>query len=213
LSGLDGRSAAAADGAAAGATWAPATGAPGKARVDEARHARTNGLRIICDFRRRCGVSSMPPVEGRELMRAYRLFIALALTLVLTGCREVRVQTFRVGTTTVAGGNQILVFRDADVLQKYGIKAPVRFAKEFGVLLLMGPHNQTGWSQLIESIRANSDRVRIVAFERAPLDGGEPAHDYRTYTLWIVPNSVYRSGSIVDVVTPSGDLIASTTLR
>jgi len=155
----------------------------------------------------------MTAVEAPEPMRVLRLLIPLALVMMLTGCREVRVQTFRTGTTTVLGSPQIIVFRDADVLQRYGIKAPVRFTKEFGVLLLMGPHKETGWSQLIESIRANSDRVRIVAFERAPLDGGEPARDYRTYTLWIVPNSVYRSGSVVDVVTPSGDLIATTTLR
>jgi hypothetical protein len=169
---------------------------------------------MVCgDFRRRRGVSSMAAVESRESMRVFRLFLTLALVIVLTGCREVRIRTFRSGTTTVLGAPQIIVFRDADVLQKFGIKAPVRFTKEFGVLLLMGPHKETGWSQLIESIRANSDRVRIVAFERAPLDGGEPTRDYRTYTLWIVPNSVYRVGSVVDVVTPSGDLIASTTLR
>ena len=39
----------------------------------------------------------------------------------------------------------------------------------------MGPHRESGYVQIIESIRANADRVRIVAFERAPLDGGEPA--------------------------------------
>jgi len=89
----------------------------------------------------------------------------------------------------------------------------VRFNKEFGVLLLMGSHRETGWTQLVESIRANSDRVRIVAFERGRLGGGEPTSEYRTFTLWIVPNSVYRSGSVVDVVTPSGELVTSTTLR
>jgi hypothetical protein len=103
--------------------------------------------------------------------------------------------------------------RDARILHQYAIAAPVRFNKEFGVLLLMGPHRESGWTQLIESIRANAERVRIVAFERGPLGGGEPVAEYRTYTLWIVPNSVYRSGSIVDVVTPSGDPITSTTLR
>ena len=80
-------------------------------------------------------------------------------------------------------------------------------------LLLMGPHNETGWHQTIESIRANAERIRIVAFERAPADGGEPAEAYRTYTLWIVPKSVYRAGSVLDVVTPEGDLIATTTLK
>ncbi|HEY5077393.1 MAG TPA: hypothetical protein VIJ48_07815 [Acidimicrobiia bacterium] len=66
----------------------------------------------------------------------------------------------------------------------------------------------------MESIRANTDRVRIVAFERAPLDGGDPApREYRTFTIWVVPNAVYRQGSHVDVVAPSGESIASTTLR
>lgn len=142
-----------------------------------------------------------------------RVFAVLTLLVALTGCREVRVQTFKTGTTTSMGSAQIVVLRDARILHQYGINAPVRFNKEFGVLLLMGPHRETGWSQLIESIRANSDRVRIVAFERGPLGGGEPTGEYRTYTLWIVPNSVYRSGSIVDVVTPSGDLVTSTKLH
>jgi hypothetical protein len=142
-----------------------------------------------------------------------RVFGLLFLVIALSGCREVRVQTFKTGTTATLGGAQIVVLRDARVLHQYGINAPVRFNKEFGVLLLMGPHRETGWTQLIESIRANSERVRIVAFERGPLGGGEPAAGYRTFTLWIVPNSVYRSGSVVDVVTPSGDLVTSTTLR
>jgi hypothetical protein len=142
-----------------------------------------------------------------------RVFTLLLLVLALAGCREVRVQTFKTGTTSSVGPPQIVILRDVRVLHQYGIYAPVRFNKEFGVLLLMGPHRETGWTQLIESIRANSDRVRVVAFERGPLGGGEPSPDYRTYTLWIVPNSVYRSGSIVDVVTPSGELVTSTTLR
>ena len=142
-----------------------------------------------------------------------RVFALLFFLIALTGCREVRVQTFKTGTTASAGPPQIIVLRDARVLHQYGINAPVRFNKEFGVLLLMGPHRETGWTQLVESIRANSDRGRIVAFERGPLGGGEPAPEYRTFTLWIVPNSVYRSGSVVDVVTPSGELVTSTTLR
>ena len=77
----------------------------------------------------------------------------------------------------------------------------------------MGPHDATGFRQLIESIRANESRVRIVAFERAPADGGEPSVPYRTYTLWIVPNSVYRAGSTIDVVTPEGEPIATTQLH
>ncbi len=77
----------------------------------------------------------------------------------------------------------------------------------------MGPHKETGWRQVIESIRANDERVRIVAFESPPADGGEPTREYRTYTLWIMPLSVYRSGDILDVVTPSGESIASTVLK
>jgi hypothetical protein len=142
-----------------------------------------------------------------------RVFPLLLLLIALTGCREVRVQTLRTGTTASVGPDQIVVLRDSRVLHQYGISAPVRFNHEFGVLLLMGPHRETGWTQLIESIRANTDRVRIVAFERGPLGGGEPAAEYRTYTLWIVPNSVYRGGSVVDVVTPSGQLLTSTTLH
>jgi hypothetical protein len=142
-----------------------------------------------------------------------RVFALLLLLVALPGCREVRVQTFKTGTTASIGPPQIIVLRDARILHQYAIAAPVRFNKEFGVLLLMGPHRESGWTQLIESIRANAERVRIVAFERGPLGGGEPVAEYRTYTLWIVPNSVYRSGSIVDVVTPSGDPITSTTLR
>jgi hypothetical protein len=142
-----------------------------------------------------------------------RVFVLLLSFIALTGCREVRVQTFKTGITASNGPSQLVILRDARVLHQYGINAPVRFNKEFGVLLLMGPHRETGWTQLIESIRANSERVRIVAFERGPLGGGEPAPDYRTFTLWIVPNSVYRSGSVVDVVTPSGELVTSTTLR
>ena len=142
-----------------------------------------------------------------------RVFALLLLLVALPGCREVRVQTFKTGTTASIGPPQIVVLRDARILHQYAIAAPVRFNKEFGVLLLMGPHRESGWTQLIESIRANAERVRIVAFERGPLGGGEPGAEYRTYTLWIVPNSVYRSGSIDDVVTPSGDPITSTTLR
>jgi len=142
-----------------------------------------------------------------------RLAALGALVLLLTGCREVRVKTYAIGTTTAAGTNQIAVVRDRRDLEAFGIRAPVRFNHEFGVLLLMGPHTETGWSQTIESIRANAERVRIVAFERGPADGGEPTPSYRTFTLWIVPNSVYRVGSILDVVTPEGEPIASTTLK
>jgi hypothetical protein len=142
-----------------------------------------------------------------------RIFLALIFMLALTGCREVRVNVIQQGSTTVLGPDQLLVVRDARVLRELGIKAPVNFTKEFGVVLLMGPHKETGWRQFKEDLRASVDRVRFVVFERRDLDGGEPAPEYRTYTLAIVPNSVYRRGSRVDAVKPSGELIASTTLK
>ena len=143
-----------------------------------------------------------------------RIFVALMMAVVLTGCREVRVNQQKSGTTPISGGREVTVVRDKRTLESLGVAAPVDFRKEFAVLLLMGPHKETGWSQIVESIRANSDRVRIVAFERGPLDGGEPApKEYRTFTMWIVPNAVYRSGAKVEVVSPSGETIATTTLR
>ena len=139
-----------------------------------------------------------------------RRWWALVALLFLVGCREVRVKTYAAGTTTASGGNQILVVRNEADLDRLGIKAPVRFRGEFGVVLLMGPHARTGYKQIVESIRASDQRVRVVAFEQAPPDGGEPSPEYRTYTLWIVPNSVYRRGIHVDVVTPSDEPIAQT---
>lgn len=142
-----------------------------------------------------------------------RRLIALAcVALMLAGCREVRVKSYAQGTTPVLGPPEILIVHDAKELSDVGLQAPLRFKHEFGVVLLMGPHKDSGYRQVIESIRANQERVRIVAFEKPSLDP-EPTREYRTYTLWIVPISVYRPGSVVDVVTPSGDLIASTTLR
>jgi hypothetical protein len=138
--------------------------------------------------------------------------MALVALLLLTGCREVRVQTLASGTSPVPGGNQISIVRDPTSLARLGIKAPVRFKGEFGVVLLMGPHSRSGYRQVVESIRASDQQVRVVAFEQPPADGGEPSSDYRTYTLWIVPNSVYRSGIRVEVVTPSDDPIAQTVL-
>ena len=146
------------------------------------------------------------------MARAVKRVLALLALVALAGCREVRVKTYATGATSVPGGNQIVVVRDTGSLEHLGIKASVRFKGEFGVVLLMGPHNRTGYKQVIESIRANDERVRVVAFEQSPGDGGEPAADYRTYTLWIVPNSVYRSGIHVDVVTPSDEPITQTTL-
>jgi len=143
-----------------------------------------------------------------------RVLAALVTAVVLAGCREVRVNQVRSGTTPVAGGREVVVVRDRRTLESLGVSVPADFRHEFAVVLLMGPHRETGWSQIIESIRANTDRVRVVAFERAPLDGGEPApKEYRTFTIWIVPNAVYRPGSRVEVVSPSGEPVASTTLR
>jgi hypothetical protein len=76
----------------------------------------------------------------------------------------------------------------------------------------MGPHDRSGYKQIVESISANNQRVRVVAFDQAPADGGEPSPQYRTFTLWIVPNAVYRRGVRVEVVTPSNEPIASTYL-
>lgn len=141
-----------------------------------------------------------------------RLWPLLALVL-LAGCRDVRVRTLAQGDTPVlGGGNEIFVVRDDPSLEKLGIRAPVRYRNEFGVVLLMGPHDRTGYRQIIESIRANPDGVRVVAFEEPPASGGEPSDKYRTYTLWIVPNSVYRRGIKVEVVTPSDTPVASTVL-
>jgi hypothetical protein len=143
-----------------------------------------------------------------------RVLAALLMAVVLAGCREVRVNQIRTGTTPVAGGREVVVVRDRRTLDSLGVAVPVDFRHEFAVVLLMGPHKETGWTQIIESIRANTDRIRVVAFERAPLDGGEPAaKEYRTFTIWIVPNSVYRVGERVLVVSPSGEPVASTTLR
>ncbi|MGC1381383.1 MAG: hypothetical protein WA814_10235 [Candidatus Baltobacteraceae bacterium] len=146
-------------------------------------------------------------------MKRWSTLAGLALGLILlVGCREVRVKTLAQGTTTVLGGNQILIVRDAVALGKLGVHAPVHYKNEFGAVLLMGPHERTGYKQIVESIRASATRVRVVAFEQEPADGGEPSPPYRSYTLWIVPNSVYRRGVRVEVVTPSDEPIASTYL-
>lgn len=140
-----------------------------------------------------------------------RLWVLAAL-LIVAGCRDVRVQTLRQGDTPVLGGNELVVVRDAPSLERLGIHAPVRFRSEFGVVLLMGPHERSGYKQIIESIRTRANRFRVVAFEAAPADGGEPSNKYRTFTLWIVPNSAYRRGVRVEVVTPADEAITSTEL-
>ena len=164
------------------------------------------------NFRRGRGVSSVRTVERPTPMR--RLLAALVMAVVLTGCREVRYNTVRTGTTPIVGPREIVVARDRRTLESLGIAISADFRHEFAVVLLMGPHKETGWAQIIESIRPNTDRIRIVAFERAALDGGEPApKEYRTFTVWLVPNVAYRTGSRVEVVSPSGESIASTTLK
>lgn len=143
-----------------------------------------------------------------------RVLAALLTAVVLTGCREVRVNQVRSGTTPVVGPREVAVVRDKRALEALGISLPADYRHEFVVVLLMGPHKETGWTQIIESIRPNTDRIRIVAFERGPLDGGEPApREYRTYTAWFVPNIAYRAGARVEVVSPSGEPVAATTLR
>ena len=142
-----------------------------------------------------------------------RVLLLLAAFVALAGCREVRVDQVISGTTSVLGSTQVVVARDRRSLEQLGIPATANFRKEFAVVLLMGPHRETGFTQIIESIRANADRVRIVAFERAPIDGGDPAAPYRTYTIWYVPNIAYRPGVRVDVVTPSGEALTATTVR
>lgn len=140
-----------------------------------------------------------------------RLFV---LPLLLVGCRDVRVQTVTQGTTPIAGPNVLAIVRSPHDLTSLGIRSQdLHFKHEFGVVLLMGPHRATGYRQVIESIHADSTRVRIVAFEDAPVDGGESRPPFRTYTLWIVPRSVYRSGTLVEVVTPDEVPIASTVLQ
>jgi hypothetical protein len=137
---------------------------------------------------------------------------ALATLLLLMGCREVRVKTYAEGTTVVPGGNQIAIVRDEDALARLGIHEPLRFRGEFGVALLMGPHDRSGYRQIIESIDANATRVRVVAFEEPPPNGGEPTASYRTFTLWIIPNGVYRRGVRVEVVTPADTPVTQTVL-
>ncbi len=154
-------------------------------------------------------MSTGRPTRKRRPVKRWWALMAL---LLLAGCREVRVKTYATGTTPVMGGNQIVVVRDQPSLERLGIKAPVRFKGEFGVVLLLGPYARTGYRQIVESIRASDQRVRVVAFESAPGDGGEPTAEYRTYTLWIIPNSVYRSGMRVEVVTPGNEPVAQTEL-
>ena len=150
---------------------------------------------------------------GRQLAPLdVKRLVLFAMLLALTACREVRVQTLAQGVTTVPGGNAIVIVRNNATLERLGIHASVRYRSEFGVVLLMGPHDRTGYRQIIESIRASITDVRIIAFEQGPANGGEPTEPYRTYTLWIVPNTVYRRGIAVNVVTPDGTPVTHTAL-
>ncbi len=141
--------------------------------------------------------------------RILRVVPLIAVVLALAGCREVRVQILAQGTTTVVGGDEIVVVRDDTQLARLGIKAPINFRSEFGVALLMGPHHRSGYHQVIESLVASEQVFRAVAFEEAPPDGGQPSVDYRTYTLCIVPNSAYVRGFRLEALTPSNERIAT----
>ena len=125
------------------------------------------------------------------MRRVVQVLVAL---VALAGCREVRVNQVANGITKVTGPTQIVVVRDKRTLEALGIPGSPNFRKEFAVVLLMGPHRETGYVQITESIRANADRERIVAFEKGAIDGGEPAAPYRTYTMWYVPNIAYQPG-------------------
>ena len=164
-------------------------------------------------------ILSRAPLPGREEAARWhkagsvKRLAVLLLALAVAGCREVRVKTYAQGTTEAPGGNEIRIVQSSGELERLGIHAPIRYKHEFGIVLLMGPHHDAGWHQVIESIRANDYRVQVVAFDAGPPGGGDPTPEYRTYTLWIIPNSVYRRGSEIDVVTPSNTPVASTVLR
>ena len=89
-----------------------------------------------------------------------RVLLVFVAFVALVGCREVRVNQVLTGTTTVSGPTQVVVVRDKRTLDALGISSTANFRKEFAVALLMGPHRETGYEQIIESIRANADRVR-----------------------------------------------------
>ena len=103
------------------------------------------------------GISEVPHQRGLGTV-----LLAAALAVVLAGCREVRVNKYQTGVTSVPGGNQVAIVRSRRDLDAFGLHAPVRFNHEFGVILIIGPHAQIGWRQVINSIRANKKRVRIV---------------------------------------------------
>ena len=56
-----------------------------------------------------------------------RVVLLLFLTLALSGCREVRVNTAASGIAYSPGGNAIEVIRNQRTLDASGIKAPFNF--------------------------------------------------------------------------------------
>ncbi|MDE2571080.1 MAG: hypothetical protein KGM44_00990 [bacterium] len=152
-----------------------------------------------------------------ELAQGWRrLSVSIAaglLALSLAGCRDIRVQTYAQGYSFVPGGSQIVVVRNPRDMESLGVDARgIDYRHDFAVVLLMGPHPVEGFHQVIASIKANDARVRVVAFEEGPDKPGLPREN-RTYTVWVIPNFVYRAGAQVQAVTPDGAPFATTTLR
>ncbi|TAM73500.1 hypothetical protein EPN44_13980 [bacterium] len=157
---------------------------------------------------------------GTRLDRERRLIARLPcwlagglLLLALVGCRDIRVRTYAQGYSfTPASGPQITVVRSTRQMGALGIDLRgIDYRHVFAVVLLMGPHPYEGFHQVIASIKANDTRVRVVAFEQAP-DTPGPDRLNRSYTVWVIPNLVYRSGAQVEAVTPDGAPFASTIL-
>src|SRR5260370_22407455 len=118
-------------------------------------------------FRRPCGVSSARTVERSVPMR--RVLAALALAVVLVGCREVRVNQQRSGTTPTVGPREVVVVRYHRTLDAIGVAGSLDFGKDFAVLLLSGPRKETAFAQGVAGMRAKHERVPIVSFQSAPL--------------------------------------------
>lgn len=95
---------------------------------------------------------------------------ALALVLMLTGCREVRVQTIKRGLTSAPGGNQVVIVRTHRELEELGIRAPeVQFIHEFGVALL--------WALIAKPAGAKSSNrsgLMRIASASSPTGGRPP---------------------------------------
>ena len=150
----------------------------------------------------------------RWAVKRWSALAGLALGLVLlVGCREIRVKTLAAGTTTVLGGNQIVIVRDAVALGKFGIHAPLHYKSEFGVVLVDGPARPHGLQadRRVDSAPAcsasgssHSSRNPPTAANLHPSIAPTRSGSFRT--------SVYRRGVRVEVVTPSNEPIASTYL-